>query len=151
MQGSQPPPSYRFHPTFQWRLNMILGELRSLGWQPVVHHEAVRTIEQEAQKVKEGKSHTLNSWHVRSTIGLLRHSKRTVDVVHGNAADIIDKRWGWDGPAANQHFKFWLDLGRVAKKYGCRWGGDWTHRDMAHIEFLFIDEPPQPRRTSDYA
>lgn len=131
---------------------MILGELRSLGWRPVVHHDAVRTLEEEAQKVKEGKSKTLNSWHVRSTVGHLRQSRTLMNIVHGNAADIIDERYGWDGPAANHHFRFWLDLGRVAKKYGCRWGGDWPHfKDVAHIEFLFIDQPPQPRSKSDYA
>jgi hypothetical protein len=131
---------------------MILGELRSAGWRPIVHHEAFRSLETESQKVAEGKSKTLNSWHVVGTQGRLRHGRNFVDIVHGNAADVIDERWGWNGPAANPHFQFWLDLGRVAKKYGCRWGGDWKHfKDVAHIEFLFIDEPPQPRPTSDYA
>lgn len=143
--------SHQFHPVFQQRLNAILGELRSLGWRPIVDRDAVRTLEEEQQKVNEGKSKTLKSWHVRSTVGHFRENGMLY-TVRGNAADIVDERWLWGGPAANPKFKFWTDLGRVAKKHGCRWGGDWRHfRDVAHIEFLFIEEPPSPQPRSAFA
>jgi len=139
----------RFHPVFQWRLNIILGELRSLGWKPKVHSEAFRTLEQEKQKVKEGNSETTSSWHVIGNRRWMAHGRSQIDVLFGNAADIIDERWGWDGPAMNPKFKFWTDLGRIAKKYGCEWGGDWKDKhgkpkpDSAHIQFKYIEMPPQ--------
>ena len=84
----------------------------------------------------------MKSWHVDSTIATLPHGKNQVDEVLGNAADIIDKRYGWDGLAANKDFQFWKDLGRIAKKSGCIWGGDWKIKDVAHIEMHFIEKPP---------
>lgn len=139
---------HTFHPAFQCRLDMILGELRSLGCRPKIDPHAFRTSEEEARLVKQGNSKTLKSWHVVSTHALLPHGKTMVDVVYGNAADIVDERYGWGGPAANRQFQFWGDLGRIAKKHGCRWGGDWKRfKDVAHIEFLFIDSAPRSTMT----
>ncbi len=90
-----------------------------------------------------GHSKTMKSWHVPSTMGLLADGKSAVDMVEGNAADIVDQRYGWSGPAVNAGFQFWKDLGEVARKHGCRWGGDWkSFRDVAHIELLFIEAAP---------
>jgi len=61
---------------------------------------------------------------------------------------VTQQTWPMSGtreaaPAARRNFKFWLDLERIAKKHGCRWGGDWKgFRDVAHIEFWFIESPP---------
>jgi hypothetical protein len=64
-------------------------------------------------------------------------------MVEGNAADLVDKRYGWGGPAAKAGFQFWKDLGEIARKHGCRWGGDWkSFKDVAHVEFLFIEAAP---------
>ncbi len=136
--------AYAFHPAFQSRLNMILIDLANLGWKPRLHRQAVRTRDEQARIVAAGNSKTMNSWHVRSTQATLPHGRTELDIVYGNAADIIDERHGWSGPAADTKFKFWQDLGRVAKKYGCSWGGDWKRfPDVAHIEFLYIDTPPR--------
>lgn len=66
-----------------------------------------------------------------------------VEVVHGCAADIIDRRWGWDGPCANKNHRFWRDLGAVAKNNGLEWGGDWKKRDVAHVQMKIIEESIQ--------
>ena len=44
---------------------------------------------------------------------LLPFGKDAVEVVSGAAADVVDKRYGWGGLAANRHFRFWRDLGRI--------------------------------------
>ena len=96
-----------------------------------------------ARKVGLGYSKTLQSWHVPQTAAMLPHNGDSFDVVHGNAADIVDERYWWSDPAASRSFKFWLDLGRIAKKHGCRWDGDWKHfPDVTHVEFWFIESPP---------
>src|SRR6185295_5012023 len=87
------------HPVFKPRLEAILVGLRRKGWKPKIA-ELVRTSEQQKKKVATGVSKTLKSWHVPSTIGLLANGASAVDVVHGNAADIVDERYGWSGLAA---------------------------------------------------
>lgn len=132
----------QFHPLFQWKLSQILTDLKARGWEPVVA-SGMRTADEQALKVRLGYSRTMNSWHVRSTQGLPGHGRDAVDVVEGNAADIVDRRYGWNGPAAKAGFQFWKDPGEIARKHGCRWGGDWkSFPDVAHVEFLFIEAAP---------
>lgn len=95
----------------------IVMNLQRLGWKPVIA-EAVRTKEQQAEKVKLGYSKTMNSKHIV-----------------GKAVDIIDRRYGWDGPASDLNYQFWVDLGKEVKKEGLTWGGDWkSFKDVAHVE-----------------
>lgn len=132
----------QFHPLFQTKLRTIFRELRALGWRPKIG-SGLRTSGEQAEKVRLGYSKTMASWHVRSTIGILPLNKRSYDVVYGNAADIVDERYGWGGVATNRNFQFWKDLGRIAKQQGCEWGGDWTSfPDVAHIQMLYIEEAP---------
>jgi hypothetical protein len=132
----------RFHPVFRHALGLILGELRSLGWQPRIA-SGMRITAEQAEKVRHGYSKTMRSWHVASTVGMLPVSRASFVEVNGNAADIVDSRYGWEGPAADKSSKFWRELGRVAKKYGCYWGGDWKMKDVAHIYMLFSQRAPQ--------
>jgi hypothetical protein len=128
------------HPVFASVLRKILHDLLAAGWQPKIV-ELKRTREQQAEKVKRGYSKTMKSWHVPSTVGLLPAGRGQLQTVAGEAADIVDARYGWSGPAASTSFAFWNDLGRFAKKYGCVWGGDWKKfKDVAHVEFRFIEE-----------
>ncbi|RPI23442.1 MAG: M15 family peptidase [Acidobacteria bacterium] len=130
------------HPVFKLRLERILADLTSLGWKPRIASLKRSTAEQ-AEKVKQGYSKTMRSWHVESTVGMLPVGRDRFNQVFGSAADIIDKRYGWAGLAANKDFKFWKDLGRVAKKHGCSWGGDWKIKDVAHVEMHYIEMPTQ--------
>ena len=107
-------------PVFEYRLTTILAELRHLGWKPRIY-SVRRTEAEQAQKVKEGVSKIMHSWHVDSTRALVSFHGEVWEV-YGNAADIADQRYGWDGLASNTNFQFWKDLGRIAKKYGCEWG-----------------------------
>ncbi len=88
----------------------------------------------------------MKSWHVPSTEAYLPADASSFYVIHGNAADIVDERYGWGGPAADTNFQFWKDLGVIAKEHGCTWGGDWKNFvDVAHIEMLFIESPPSAK------
>jgi hypothetical protein len=133
---------FHFHPVFKFQVEKILGELEAMGWRPKIA-SAKRTTAEQAEKLKKGYSKTMHSWHVESTRSILPEGKSAYSVVLGNAADVVDKRYGWGGPAANKEFGFWKDLGKTAKKHGCFWGGDWKMRDVAHIQLLFIDSAPQ--------
>jgi len=127
----------RVHPVFKSSLERTLAGLKTLGWQPYIDNIS-RTSAEQAEKVRQGYSKTMRSWHVDSTAAILPHDRASFDVVHGNAADIVDRRYGWGGPAASADFQFWVDLGRIAKQYACEWGGEWKNRDVAHIQMLFI-------------
>jgi peptidoglycan L-alanyl-D-glutamate endopeptidase CwlK len=128
------------HPVFAAALRRILNGLLTAGWQPRIA-ELKRTQAQQAKKVKQGYSKTMKSWHVSSTIGTLPVGREHLQTIRGEAADIVDARWGWGGPAAKTDHKFWKDLGRLAKENGCSWGGDWKKfKDVAHIEFLLVEE-----------
>ena len=70
---------------------------------------------------------------------LLAHGRSAVDVANGYAVDIVDRRYGWD--IADP--QFWKDLGYLAMKYGCTWGGLWNKPDPAHVEMKLIDSAPR--------
>jgi peptidoglycan L-alanyl-D-glutamate endopeptidase CwlK len=104
-------------PAFRGKVVAILQELAGKGWKPFVA-EGLRTQSQQDEKVRLGYSRTRNSRHLT-----------------GHAADIVDRRWGWGGPAASTSHQFWQDLGTAARARGLTWGGDWrSFKDVAHIE-----------------
>lgn len=116
------------NPRLQSALPIIMDELRQKGWQPSIA-SGMRTPEEQAEKVRQGYSQTMNSKHLI-----------------GKAVDIIDKRYGWDGPASDTNYQFWQDLGEAAKRQGLQWGGDWKNfKDVAHIQTSFLNQNPQQR------
>ena len=107
-------------PSFSQKVVNILSTLQSQGWQPRVA-EGLRTLEQQQQKIDQGRSSLKNP----------QNSKH----VQGLAVDIIDRRWGWGGEAANTNHPFWNALGKAAQEEGLTWGGSWTtFKDVAHVE-----------------
>jgi hypothetical protein len=144
------------HPIFKPRVIAILETLRKKGWRPKIIF-AKRSEAQQADAIRRKASPTMLSWHVRSTIGLVPvpNAVMLVQVVHGNAVDIVDERYGWEGLAANKDFAFWKDLGDAAREQYCEWGGDWKpkitidkhgkkhskdRRDVAHVQMKFIEQ-----------
>lgn len=120
-------------PAFQKTVSIIMRHLERKGWVPVVFH-GERTKEEQAEKVKAGYSKTMNSFHVADT-SLNRGRNGLYWQVKGEAADIVDARFLWSGPASDLDFAFWTDLGSLAKALGLVWGGDWEKfRDVAHVE-----------------
>lgn len=105
---------------FQPKIYAILAELETKGYRPIVA-EGLRTLAQENVKIKEGNTQLSNPKRSRHTTG--------------DAVDIVDARYGWEGPAANLKFKFWTDLGIAAREQGLEWGGDWhSFKDVAHVQ-----------------
>lgn len=103
--------------SFKPKVVAVLKELAGKGWKPYVA-EGLRNKTQQAEKVKKGYSKTMNSMHLT-----------------GQAADIVDYRWGWGGEASNLNHQFWKDLGAAGKAQGLEWGGDWKKfKDVAHIQ-----------------
>jgi peptidoglycan L-alanyl-D-glutamate endopeptidase CwlK len=103
---------------FNHKVDKILQELRSEGWQPRVVSQH-RTIEEQRELVRQGRSQTMSSQHLA-----------------GLAVDIIDKRYGWHGPASDLDYEFWRDLGEACTKRGLTWGGNWeSFPDVAHCQW----------------
>lgn len=146
------------HPVFKHKVELILADLQVLGWHPTIVF-ARRTLEQQRDAIRRGASPTMLSWHVQQTIGLLPSGHASLQVIRGNAVDIVDKRYGWEGKASSKDFQFWKDLGTVAHKHSCQSGGDWKprkgkdgkmhdRRDVAHVQMFFTEEREQDSFTA---
>lgn len=160
----------KLHPAFRQRVKLILAELTNKGWKPVAVL-GIRTLQEQNALYSVGrkplnevnrllkaaglppKTESENkrvvthakggeSWHNLETTSMMPAGSRAIDQIRGNAVDIIQKGYdNWDKiPLA-----FWTDLGTVARKYGCIWGGDWSgdKRDRPHVEMKFIDSAPR--------
>jgi peptidoglycan L-alanyl-D-glutamate endopeptidase CwlK len=154
------------HPAFRLAVDRILHGMRAKGWDPIIA-SGMRTHEQQDALFAQGRRDLghVNSLRKRAglppisaaanvhtvtkakggqsnhnlTQALLAHGRSAVDVVNGFAVDIVDRRCGWDIP----HKEFWRDLGELAKKNGCAWGGDWRTPDPAHVEMKVVDSAPR--------
>jgi peptidoglycan LD-endopeptidase CwlK len=157
------------HPAFKFAVDAIMNGMRARGWDPAIG-SGMRTNEQQdalyAQTRKPLKE--VNALRTASGLpaisaaantgkpvtyargGLSNHNKRhsllphgsdAVDVAVGYAVDIVDRVYLWHP----KNPKFWDDLGVLAKKYGCVWGGDWKgdKKDVAHVEMKLIDSAPR--------
>jgi hypothetical protein len=130
------------HPVFEQRVISLVAHLNNKGWQAFVFQGKTRTPEQAAKNVKK-KTGIKMSWHRPDVIGSFADQ-----VVQLYAADIVDERWGWEGPARHLNHPFWNDLGAFAKAEGLEWGGDFKDKmgkgkpDVAHVQMRIIDSPP---------
>jgi hypothetical protein len=106
-----------FYPDFRTKIDKVLADMTARGYQPTVA-SGMRTQAEQDEKVRQGYSKTRNSHHL-----------------HGRAADIVDKRWGWNGPK-DELEKYWQALGEAAAAQGLTWGGNWKNfRDPAHLQY----------------
>mgnify|MGYP001324206261 CR=1 FL=1 len=121
------------HPVFRARVEALVDHMNKKGWQAFVWQGKTRSEAQAAANAKKGTGIKM-SWHrpeVHGRIGAL--------LVELYAADIVDERWGWEGPASDQNHQFWKDLGGFAKAEALEWGGDWTKKDVAHVQMMLMD------------
>jgi len=91
---------------FRGKVQLTLQSLVERGEKPKIF-EAMRTVEQQREKVKKGYSKTMRSYHL----------KRGKDG-KGLAADIADARNGW-----NASKRFWFLLGANCEARDLGWGG----------------------------
>jgi hypothetical protein len=153
------------HAAFKLAVDQIMVDMRARGWDPVIG-SGMRTNEEQDALYAQGRKplKTVNS--LRSGVGFapiraadnakpvtkarggksnhnkrhsyLPHGSDALDVVVGYAVDIVDRKRGWQAQPG-----FWKDLGLLAAKYGCEWGGNWKDPDPAHVEMKLIDSAPR--------
>ena len=115
---------------FQDKLGKVVDDLKDGGWRPRVA-EGRRTPAEQAQKIKDRVAPRGSD--VPGSPNASRH-------LSGRAADVIDRRWGWNTPGGKTH-PFWRALGKAAGAQGLVWGGNFDPGgfhgpggDVAHVE-----------------
>lgn len=104
-------------PSFAKKLNKLFSAMRARGYKPLLW-EGLRTPERASQLAAKGLGIS-NSLHI-----------------YGAAADIVDESTApryWDGAPG-----FWTALGQEAKKLGLTWGGDFSSRDLPHVQAITV-------------
>ncbi len=91
---------------FRQKVNACLTDLTARDEDPRIF-EAMRTVEQQREKVRKGYSKTMKSYHLKRG----RDGK-------GLAADIADKVKGW-----NASKRFWFLLAATCEARRIGWGG----------------------------
>jgi peptidoglycan L-alanyl-D-glutamate endopeptidase CwlK len=59
---------------------------------------------------------------------------------YGLAVDVIHRTKEWDVPDS-----WFANVSVVFKKYGCKWGGDWTKPDRPHFQWGLCKASPSDR------
>jgi hypothetical protein len=104
---------FLYNDTARIDLAIQAGVSTIVGWKPKVV-SGLRDVDEQSCKVAVGYSPGMNSKHLI-----------------GEAADVIDLRWGW---SRGKQDPFFLDLRDSALSRGLEWGGFWTNQDVAHIQ-----------------
>ncbi|HMS54217.1 MAG TPA: hypothetical protein PKA27_02355 [Fimbriimonadaceae bacterium] len=94
------------HLRFRDRVRATLQTLKDYGLDPIIY-EGKRSLAEQRKKVSQGRSKTLESFHV----------KRGPDA-GSLAADIASEKDGW-----NVQRRFWFVLGASCRARGLGWGG----------------------------
>ncbi|SET62833.1 peptidoglycan L-alanyl-D-glutamate endopeptidase CwlK [Nitrosomonas marina] len=120
---SQTKKLQSLNPVFRVKVQNVLDALTQRGFQPKIFF-GWRSVSVQQELFNKGRSKVRFSFH---------NAQNTDGTPNAYAADIIDKRWGWEKKAEDNGF--WSALGEEAKKQGLVWGGDWTSfKDVAHIQ-----------------
>jgi len=127
---------------FRIKVQQVLSDLRSKGFRPVVFW-GVRTAEQQKELHAKGVG-AEKSLHVHGTTKIVQRAGWTY-LQTGEAADIVDARYLWSGPAADLSHDFWKSLGAAAEARGLEWGGRWPNRDVAHIQCAHHEWHPRKK------
>lgn len=148
-------PSYRdhlldapeVHPRARELFKAVLKELREAGY-PAVVVEVYRSPQRQRMLYAQGRSDAQlkAKGYTDAEIRAARNAGHTADKptvtklmnagmhAQGRAMDVawlIDGRLSYNAPE-----QWWQAYGRIAKKYGLRWGGDWkTFPDRPHCEY----------------
>ena len=111
------------NPAFSVKVQNVISALTQRGFQPKIFF-GWRSVAVQQELFAKGRTKVRFSFH---------NAQKPDGTPNAYAADIIDKRWGWNQEAKDNGF--WSALGEAAKKQGLVWGGDWTSfKDVAHIQ-----------------
>lgn len=137
----------RVHPTARTLFQAVLKELREAGY-PAVVVEVYRSPERQKQLYAQGRSDDAlrKAGYTAQEIAAARTAGHTAvkpivtykmtSGMHGNGR-AMDIAWLIDGKLSyNAPDSWWQAYGRIAKKYGLIWGGDWKKIvDKPHVEY----------------
>lgn len=107
-------------PSFRAKVTYLLYRMRARGFNPVVV-DAVRTPAEAAQNAAAGTG-IVDSLHL-----------------YGAAVDIIDAQFGRNYPT------FFTALGEESGALGLTWGGNFSNRDIAHVQAVSVAQQNQFR------
>jgi len=120
---SQQKKLQSLNPTFRTKVQSVLNALDQQGFKPKIFF-GWRSVVVQQELFNKGRSKVRFSFH---------NAQMRDGIPNAYAADIIDRRWGWEDAAETNGF--WSALGTEAKKQGLVWGGDWvSFKDVAHIQ-----------------
>lgn len=112
------------HPELLKRTDALIAEVLKKGW-VVDRHSGYRSFEEQLALYNKG----------RKTPGKVITNAKPGQSFHnfGLAEDIVFKilgKWSWDLKLP------WNDLGKIGKKLGLEWGGDWKNiKDLPHFQY----------------
>ena len=124
----------RLAPKFQAAVAAAIAACNARGIDAYVY-EAYRSEELQAEYYARGRteipptrpvtnaSTNLYSWHG-----------------YGLAVDVISRSKSWD-----QSESWFADVATEFKKVGCKWGGDWTVKDLPHFQWGACKPSPSDR------
>lgn len=154
------------HPAFKMIVDQILDAMRAKGWDAVIG-SGMRTLKQQAALYAQGRESLTKVNELRReaemvpisaaengivthakagesnhnlTTALVPYTQSTFVIANGYAVDIVSRAHGWHPPKG-----FFHDLGTLAKKHGCQWGGDWKgpKYDPSHVQIKLSDSAPR--------
>lgn len=111
-------------PAFRVKVEALVADMKAEGFKPYVY-ETLRNDRLQAHYHAVGSS---KAFYGRDSMHY-----------YGLAVDIVDEAKLWSASAA-----FWDALGRLAKKHGLTWGGDWngngvrtdqSFHDLPHVQW----------------
>ena len=103
---------------------IVSSELKRLGYSPVIF-EAGRTQRRQAWLYGQGRPDFPGGREGDPVTWTLSSNHPELPA---RALDVIDSKTGWSDP------DFFSALGVLALRNGLKWGGNWTTRDLPHIE-----------------
>lgn len=127
-------------PKFAAAVRAMLAELA--GGPSEMVFETLRTPERQAFLYGFGRDYDDGR-------GIVTNAQTSLYSFHGFglAVDIVEKDGTpWDAPPG-----FWENIGRVAKKHGLSWGGDWKKPDRPHVQWGQCPATPSSLDRSMYA
>lgn len=127
------------NPRLRPKVKQVISGLKRRGFQPKIFF-AWRSLEAQRRIYDRGHSKVLFSFHTATLDGC----------PNSYAADIVDKRWGWEDPAEQNGF--WQALGEEAERAGLYWGGNWRKfKDVAHVQLYPNSQLAAVKKESNYS
>lgn len=127
-------------PKFRDALDAGLAACKAAGLDAYAY-ETYRTNELQAIYYKRGRI-------VIPPTKPVTNAKTNLYSWHGYllAADVISKSMLWSAPTS------WFEkMGAIFKEHDCKWGGDWTARDLPHVQWARCKASPSDLARKLYA